>query len=82
MATKLKTQACGTCGGSGALPADDVGEVLREEREKFSITGVDLAAAMNISVSYLYDLEKGHRKWTNELLGSYQRALEGLRNGK
>lgn len=77
--TKLKTQACHTCGGSGKLPADDVGQVLLAEREKAGITRVDLAAAMSISQEYLRDLERGNRRWTNELLASYQSKLEGLR---
>lgn len=78
---KLKTQACPTCGGSGSTPAEGVGEVLRTEREKAGITREALATAMSISMSYLGDLEKGNRRWTNELLESYQKGLEGLDNG-
>jgi ribosome-binding protein aMBF1 (putative translation factor) len=82
MATpKLKTQPCPSCTGTGTLPADDVGPILREEREKAGITRVALAEALNLSQEYLRDLEAGHRRWTNELLASYQKAVEGLRNG-
>jgi transcriptional regulator with XRE-family HTH domain len=77
--TKLKTQPCRACAGSGKLPADDVGPILREEREKSGITKQDMADALSISPVYLYDLERGNRKWTNELLASYQEKLEGLK---
>lgn len=75
---KLKTQACPTCNGSGSVPADDVGSVLMAEREKAGVQRVDVAEKMGVSASYLRDLEQGNRRWTNELLSSYQKALEGL----
>lgn len=78
---KLKTRACPSCTGTGQLPADDVGPVLRTEREKAGITQEAVADAMSVSRTYLGDLEKGNRRWTNELLESYQRALRGLSNG-
>jgi transcriptional regulator with XRE-family HTH domain len=78
---KLKTKACPACLGGGTVPADDVGPVLREEREKAEITATALAEAMSVSRAYLNDLEAGNRRFTNELLASYQSALEGLRNG-
>ena len=78
---KLKTQACPGCNGVGSVPADDVGMVLRSEREKAGVTGKDIADAMSISDTYLYELERGTRRWTNELVESYQRALGGLSNG-
>jgi hypothetical protein len=37
-----------------------------------------MAEALSISETYLYDLERGHRKFTNELLASYQTKLEEL----
>lgn len=81
--TKLKTQPCSTCGGLGTLPAEGVGQVLREEREKAGITGVAMSEHMGISTTFLYDLEKGGRRWTNELLAAYQGGLEALKtNGK
>jgi len=82
MATKLKTQPCAGCAGTGVVPADDVGPVLRTEREKLGITGRAVADALSISDSYLFDLERGSRRWTTELVNSYQRALEELRNGQ
>ena len=76
--TKLKTQPCRTCAGQGTLPADNVGPILKEEREGLGITQVDMAGHMSISTTFLYDLERGNRRWTNELLASYQAGLEKL----
>lgn len=81
MSTKLKTKACGACGGSGSLPADDVGPLLQAEREAASISRSVLATAIGISVSYLRDLEYGHKKISNELLATYQREMEKLTSG-
>lgn len=81
MTTKLKTQACPGCNGVGSVPADDVGPVLRSEREKAGIAQEALADAMSLSRTYLSDLERGNRRFTNELLESYQRALRRLSNG-
>lgn len=77
--TKLKTKPCAGCGGTGQVPADDVGAILREEREKAGVTGKDIAARMGVSDTFVYDLERGARRLTNELLASYQRAMEELR---
>lgn len=74
----LKTKCCHACGGSGTLPDGNAGRLLRTERERAGVRVSALADAMNISDSYLYDLERGHRKLTNELLGAYQRGLEKL----
>lgn len=79
--TKLKTQPCAGCSGSGVVPADDVGQVLRTEREKLGITGRAVADKLSISDSYLFDLERGSRRWTTELVNSYQSALEALSDG-
>ena len=81
MTTKLKTQPCHACEGSGKIPADDVGTVLREEREAIDITQGAVADVLNISQTYLRDLETNRRRWTNELVTSYQQALERLKNG-
>lgn len=77
--TKLKTQPCKACDGTGRLPADDVGPQLREERERLGIAQKDVAEAMGISGTYIIDLEKGSRRVTNELLAAYQKALEELK---
>lgn len=83
-ATKLKlaTQTCKECGGKGSLPADDVGQILKGERERVGVEQKELAEYMGISATYLYDLERGNRRWTNEYLAAYLKGLEELRDGK
>lgn len=78
---KLKTKACPACNGIGSVPADDVGPLLRDEREKAGVTATALAEAMGVSRSYFNDLEAGNRRFTNELLAAYQQHLEEVRNG-
>ena len=80
MAAKLKVKDCAECNGTGTVPADDVGPVLREAREKAGLLQKDVADYMSISGTYLYDLEMGRRPWTNEQVASYQRAVEELVN--
>lgn len=80
MAAKLKTQPCSNCQGTGLLPADDVGPILRAEREKACLLQRDVADHMNISPTYIYDLETGRRPWTNELVAGYRTALVELSN--
>lgn len=85
-ATKLETKACPACGGDGKIPGDEVGLVLREERQATGVTGDELAGAMGISAEYLYALERGPgnagRRMSNELLKSYQSNLKKLANAK
>lgn len=75
---QLKTKCCPMCQGSGSVPDDNAGATLRIERERAGVRVRDLATAMNISDSFLYDLERGNRKLTNELLESYQHGLKEL----
>jgi predicted transcriptional regulator len=61
------------------VPDDNVGPILRDERESAGITRVDMAAAIGVSQSYLFDLEVGNRRWTNEVMAAYQKVLaEGV----
>jgi len=76
MATKLKTKACATCGGSGSVVSDEAGPILREEREKLGIQLKQMAAAIGISESYLHDLERGNRRWANDVFNAYQKVLK------
>lgn len=80
--TELKTKTCGACQGSGVLPGDTVGAQLRRQRESAGVKPSEMSTALNISPSYLYDLERNRRRWTSELVESYQRELKGLSDGK
>jgi transcriptional regulator with XRE-family HTH domain len=75
---KLTTKQCDNCGGTGTVPGDGTGEVLRAERERLGLFAKDVADIMGISDSYVYDLEKGNRPLTNDLVARYQTALQEL----
>lgn len=80
MTTKLRSKPCATCNGSGSVPDDSTGALLRKDREKAGITASAVANHMDISDSFLYDLEKDRRTWTAELVARYQAAMEELVN--
>lgn len=63
------------------MPADDVGPVLKARREEKGIKAVTMATHVGISETYIYDLEKGHRRWTNEFVEKYLEGLEELGDG-
>lgn len=77
-ATKLKTQPCNSCSGTGRVPDWETGPVLRAERDKAGVLQKDVATHMGISETYVYDLESGRRPWTNELVAAYQKAVLDL----
>jgi transcriptional regulator with XRE-family HTH domain len=60
------------------MPADDVGPVLKARREERGIRAIDMAGHLGISDTFLYDLERGNRRWTNEVLEKYLEGLEVL----
>lgn len=78
---KLKTKQCTYCAGKGQLPADNTGMLLMEMRLEKEMTPTEMAAALGISGSYLYDLERDRRNWTNDLVERYQAALKGQDSG-
>lgn len=75
------TAPCGTCHGTGRIPASIVGPLLRAERIRRGIKTGDLARAMGISNTYRYDLEYSKRTLTAELLATYLNALRRLTHG-
>lgn len=75
---KLLTQACPQCEGSGQVPADNIGPVMREMREKAGVAGTALAEAMGISNEYLYDMERGGRRVSAKWYAEYISKLEEL----
>lgn len=75
---KSMTQSCDKCDGTGQMPADSVGTILREMREKAGVTGSALADVMGISAEYLYDMERGNKRVSTKHLKLYQDRLEEL----
>lgn len=79
---KSMMQPCDKCDSTGEIPADDVGVILREMREKAGVSGTALAVAMGIGNEFLYDMERGGRKVSNKHLKSYLSNLEELASVK
>lgn len=77
---KIKTKPCDGCGGTGAVPADNTGEVLMQSRMDKAITRVALAEVMGVSPTYIRDLELGgaFKPVSNEMAERYQKAVEQL----
>lgn len=76
--SELKMKCCPACLGKGTVPGDTIGAQLRRLREAAGVKPTAMSTALNMSPSYLYDLERNRRRWTNELVKSYQNKLEGL----
>lgn len=58
---KLKTKECTHCSGTGKVPEEGSGELLRAERVRLGISIRKLAQALDLSPSYIDDMEKGRR---------------------
>ena len=54
------------------------GSQVRQERRKRNLTLQVVSAAAGISVVYLSNLERGKRRWTEELLKRIEIAMENL----
>lgn len=52
------------------------GSQVRQERRKRNLTLLDVSAAAGMSVVYLSNLERGKRRWTEELLKRVETAME------
>jgi len=70
---------CVHCEGRGLLKNDlEVGRGLRTIRERFGLEQRSMATAMQVSASYLSDLERGRRNWSSMLVTRYRQALDRL----
>ena len=56
---------------------DSVGTGLnaREERIRYGLSLVDIASAMGCSATYVSMLERGRKKWSEELVEKYSIAI-------
>jgi hypothetical protein len=80
---RIQMVTCHECGGAGKQPAADVGPLLKAERIKRGIGLRQMERALDISRTYLTDLEKGTRRVTSKIASAYLEQLEKLggRNG-
>ena len=73
---------CERCGGTGRVPSENAGAVLRTEREKARVSLAMVAAAMEISPAYLGDLERGNRDWSNRRVEQFRAAIVRLKDNR
>jgi len=63
------SEPCQRCGGTGKEPDHRaIGQRMRTLRERAGMTLRRVAGAMEITPSYLCDLELGRRQWRKELI--------------
>jgi transcriptional regulator with XRE-family HTH domain len=68
---------CPKCGGVGEVEDNAViGTRMLSLRIAKVVTALTVATRMDISRSYLCDLEKGRRQWTPDLKQRYQDAVD------
>lgn len=71
-----KGTVCQTCGGSGkTVDHADIGRWVKGYRERASKTLREVANPLNVSISYLSDLEHGRRAWNHDL---FERVLSAI----
>src|SRR4051794_12130843 len=58
------------------LLRQDIGDVLREQRQQQSRTLREVSAAARVSLGYLSEVERGQKEASSELLASICGALE------
>lgn len=72
---RLGTKVCPRCGGVGKIPDDSVGPVMRALRQKHGVAIKALSRELGVSRTYIYDLEKGVRNWSPELIERYREGI-------
>ncbi len=75
MNRELQTVKCPQCKGRGQVPDTTVGEVLKLEREEAGVNRTELLTHFGYSDSYTFDLERGSRPLTWELVDKYRSAI-------
>lgn len=68
---------CTTCGGTGFLPDDkETGDKFKFWRKEKAIGLREAARMLNISHTYLSQLERGERRWTSILIAEANEAIK------
>ena len=71
---------CKHCAGTGVEPDNAaIGAAMRGIRIASHQTLRNVAATMEISATYLSDLELGRRNWNHDILAKFQRATDPVR---
>lgn len=67
---------CPKCGGTGKIQDDKVlGASLKKQREAKSLSLREVGRRMELSQSYICDLEHGRRIWSSDLEKRYLSAI-------
>ena len=74
VARRCTHRHCLRCGGSGFYKTID-GAWAAELRTHLGLSVRDIADRMDVSKSYLHDLERGKRRFTPALWKRYEKAL-------
>ncbi len=70
------TRLCPCCEGTGKVRDDKVvGALLRSRRRAAGIQASVVASKLGISQPLISALEHGHRRWTDERISEYERAI-------
>ena len=78
---KLKMVECHECQGTGAEPDESAGPALRAERLKLGIGLRQLSRALDVSATYIMDIESASRRLNNRIAAQYLAKLKELTNG-
>lgn len=71
-----KTKSCHCCHGTGTeLDHATVGAELRSLRETRGLSLEAVAKKLKLSLSYLSDLERGRRNWTEAKVARFRKAV-------
>lgn len=72
----MKTIYCPHCNGTGRLRDEQaLGQTMMARRKAAKKVLREVAASMSVSIGYLSDLEHGRKKWSDQLLARYNRAI-------
>ena len=63
---------CKTCKGTGSVLAV-TGEALRKARESAGVLALSMATRLNLSRSYISDIERGKRQCPERVLREYEK---------
>lgn len=72
------SSGCPFCRGEADHKA--IGHRMAQEREKMGMAQSELGLAMNLSATYICDLEKGRRNWTPQMIDRYLAAVRGIKS--
>lgn len=69
---------CEFCRGEADHKA--IGLRMTLEREKMGMAQAELGREMNLSPTYICDLEHGRRNWTPQMIERYLAAVRGIKS--